>query len=594
MSDIAAIRKQTFDSMRELLKNELHMVVVPRPTGFGKTCMTTDLIRDNAYKSILYVYPTEIIKNTVVDRYYSECEADTEVLYKTMGEIKGVTLMTYKKLSMLEEDDQLLYNYDLIIFDECHRLGANYTLPKARLLRDLNPKAHIIGLTATPNRSDGFDIVEEYFKGVTVFPYTLHDAFQDGLYKIPVYCYLHGDEEHLEESIMEDAFMAGEDIDSLNVTKVLKKKVIEIARISDISDNIRQTCMETLDTSYMKFICFYSSHELLDIKSKRVVKWFKKAFPEYSIRQCEVSSRDYETQDVAKLAKFKRKENTIDLIHCCDMLNMGYHVKDISGIVMYRATGSDIIYPQQYGRVLDSGSSEDHVIFDIADNLHRKLKLQQKRKIDTGGHNGPGPVVTGGGEKPIDLPPIVSGGPVGTTGGGDHIDIPPVGTGGTEGGISGGTDVVPPTDNTGTEETPGDAETKRKWYMGVSDLRTTDLRLASCTATYREQIAKLVAEPMQIRCKEAFEAHFRRWCIANGYKYPITNKELKQLYATDKKEFVAYFETLIKENKLDYPMRDAEKLLEIGKSRPDGLPMDVFAKWKNVSIQSILELLEVA
>ena len=587
MADIAAIRKQTFDSMLELLKKEPFMVAVPRPTGFGKTCMTTDLIRNNAYKSILYVYPTEIIKNTVVDRYYSECEADTEKLYMSMGEIKGVTLMTYKKLSMLEEDDPLLYNYDLIIFDECHRLGASYTLPKAKLLRAFNPIAHIIGLTATPNRSDGFDVVEEYFKGVTVFPYTLHDAFKDGLYNVPVYCYLHGDEENLEEHIQEDAFMAGEDIDRLTVKKGLKKKVVEIASICDISDNIRQTCNETfIDSSYMKFICFYSSHDLLTAKSKRVIKWFKKAFPDYAIRQCEVSSRDSETQDVKKLSKLNRKKNTIDFIHCCDMLNMGYHVKDISGIVMYRATGSDIIYPQQYGRVLDSGSSADHVIFDIADNLHRKLKIQQNRKlVTTGGHSGSVPVVSGGEEKPIDLPPIVAGGDSGTTGGGDFIDIPPV--------IIGGSDVVlPPTDDTPTVETPG--EDNGKWYMGVSDLRTMDLRLATCTATYREQIAKLVAEPMQIRCKEAFEAHFRRWCIANGYKYPISNKELKELYATDRKEFVSYFETLIRENKLDYPMRDAEKLLEIGKSRPDGLPMDVFAKWKNVSIQSILELLEVA
>ena len=586
MSHISEIRKQTFDAMRSLLKEYPYMVAVPRPTGFGKTCMTTDLIRSGDYRHVLYVYPTEIIKNTVVNRYYSECEADTELLYKTMGEIRGVTLMTYKKLSMLEEDDPLLYNYDLIIFDECHRIGASYTLPKAQLLRDLNPTAHIIGLTATPNRSDGFDVVEEYFMGVTVFPYTLHDAFQDGLYKVPVYCYLHGDEDNLEERIMEDAFMAGEDIDNLRVTKVLKKKVVEIAKLSDISDNIRQTCTETFsDTSYMKFICFYSSHELLTLKSKRVVKWFKKAFPTHLIRQCEVSSRDSETQDVSKLTGFKRKENTIDLIHCCDMLNMGYHVGDISGIVMYRATGSDIIYPQQYGRVLDSGSSADHVIFDIADNLHRKLKIQQKRKpVDTGGHNGPVPVITGGDEKPIDLPPIDGG--IVDPPGVDLIDVPPV--------VTGGTDVVPPENTTGTDVVPGDDDIDKKWYLGVSDLRTMDLRLASCTATYREQIAKLVAEPMQIRCKEAFEAHFRRWCIANGYKYPISNKELHQLYNTDKKEFVAYFETLIRENKLDYPMRDAEKLLEIGKSRPDGLPMDVFAKWKNVSIQSILELLEVA
>lgn len=577
MSSIAEIRKRTYVSMMEKLNEEPHMVAVPRPTGFGKTCMTTDLIRDGKYKNILYVYPTEIIKNTVVDRYYSECESDTELMYQTMGHIKGVTLMTYKKLSMLENDDYAMLGYDLIIFDECHRLGAPCTLPKARVLREKNPGAHIIGLTATPNRSDGYDIIEKYFQGITVFPYTLHDAFQDGLYKQPTYCYLHGPED-LEDRILEEAFMAGEDIDNLNVKKVLKKKVVEIASICDISDNIRQTCKEVLDTNYMKFICFYSSHSQLDIKSVKVVNWFKKAFPNHKIRQEEVTSRDLETRDVSKLAGLTHRKDTIDLIHCCDMLNMGYHVKDISGILMYRATGSDIIYPQQYGRVLDSGSDKEHVIFDIADNLHRKLKMQRKQKPagpDLTGTSSSGKVIQDDFGTPINIDNIDG------TDGGDDIDW-----------IYPGGEIDAGPETNGSHE--NEDKSKDKWYKNTSNIEIGDLKLAACTATYREQIAKLVAEPMQIRCKEAFEAHFRRWCIANGYKYPVTNKELKSLYNTDKKVFVNYFETLIKENKMDYPMRDAEKLLEIGKSRPDGLPMDVFAKWKNVSIQSILELLEVA
>jgi len=577
---IKQIRKHTYDDMLKKLNSEPYMVAVPRPTGFGKTYMTTDLIKNGEYKHILYVYPTEIIKTTVVDRYYNECEDDTEEMYKAMGHINNVTLMTYKKLSMLDEGDPELYGYDLIIFDECHRMGAIHTLPNARVLRVSNPKAHILGLTATPNRSDNYDVIESYFKGITVFPYTLHDAFQDGLYKIPTYCYLPADEKNLESKILEDAFMAGEDINNLKVTKVIKKRVIEIAKLCDISDNIKQTCIAVLNnTSYMKFICFYSSYLQIDLKSKKVANWFKKAFPTHTIRQEEVSSRDKFTNDVKKLEKFSERENTIDLIHCCDMLNMGYHVKDISGIVMYRATSSDIIYPQQYGRVLDSGSDEEHVIFDIADNVHRKFKLNVRRpdRVIPPTTIPPIDTTTGGDDTP-------TGGDGGIDGGVDIIDIPPID-------VPGGDDNITPVDVPGDDNPPID---NGKWWTDVSNLQLIDLNLAPCTATYREQIAKLVAEPMQLRCKEAFEAHFRRWCIANGYKYPITNKELKELYNVDKKDFVDYFEKLIKENKMDYPLRDAEKLLEIGRTRADGLPMDIFAKWKNVSINSILELLEVA
>lgn len=570
MSNIDAIRKKTYCEMMEKVAVEPYMVAVPRPTGFGKTYMVTDLIRKNTYKHVLYVYPAEIIKDTVVDRYYSECESDTEQTYQAMGQIRGVTLMTYKRLSMLESNDPMLLGYDLIIFDECHRLGAPLTLPKAKMLRRLNPEAHIIGVTATPNRTDGYDVIENYFKGVTVSPYTLHDAFMDGLYSPPVYCYLHGDETSLEDRILEDAFMAGEDIDNLNVTKVIKKKVIEIADLYSIENSIRTTCEETISTDYMKFICFFSSHEQLRIKSKKLISWFKMAFPDHSVRHEEVTSRDVNTKDIAKLERLSFRKNTIDFILCVDMLNMGYHVKDISGIVMYRATGSDIIYPQQYGRVLASGCADNHIVFDIADNLHRKLKLQSKqRPISPGQHTTNTLFATG---NPL---PDMSSSNV-------HYDGPEA---------FGNIVVSASTSESGTAS---QSTSKDKWYNHTSDLLSCDLKLATCTATYREQIAKLVAEPMQIRCKEAFEAHFKRWCIANGYKYPVTNSELKSLYSVDRQTFIKYFEKLIVEHKLDYPMRDAEKLLEIGKARPDGLPMEVFAKWKNVSIQSILDLLGVA
>ena len=59
-------QRKTLKDVREKLK-EKHKVIILRCTGFGKTYLATDIIKD--YKKVLYVYPAEIIKSTVEERY---------------------------------------------------------------------------------------------------------------------------------------------------------------------------------------------------------------------------------------------------------------------------------------------------------------------------------------------------------------------------------------------------------------------------------------------------------------------------------------------------------------------------------------------
>ena len=115
LSKAEIARKQTFDDMFNKLNKKPHMCAIPRPTGFGKTCMATDLIKTGKYKRILYIYPAEVIKNSVINRFYSECEEDTKELMISLGKIKNVTMITYVKLAKLSEEDDLMRGYDLIM-----------------------------------------------------------------------------------------------------------------------------------------------------------------------------------------------------------------------------------------------------------------------------------------------------------------------------------------------------------------------------------------------------------------------------------------------------------------------------------------------
>ena len=561
------VRKATFEDLERQLE-EYNMCTVVRPTGFGKTYLLTELISKPRYKNVLYLYPAEVIKNTVVNKYvednYGGYDEETKETMKKLQSFEGVTLMTYAKLIRLTDEDFKSMSYDLIVCDECHRLGGEKTKYAIAKLKEHCEGAHFVGATATPNRTDSFDVIDYFFDSHCVFEYTFHDAFEDGLLQRPNYCYCTYD---VETDLKEAALTAGEDFENAKVWEVLKKGLIEISNIYNMPNNIKSVCdqyaaNEGHENGYYKFIVFSSSISDLNEKKDIVKKWFKEAFRDSKIRELIISSElpEYEN-NVNKLDTLTYRKNTVDLIFCVDMLNMGYHVDDITGVLMYRCTNSDIVYIQQLGRALSSGNSNSCIVFDVVDNLHRKALFNFSEDVFLGGDD------------------TIDGGQEGTTtGGGDGVTI----IGGEGGGDNVGIDG-------GTEEPPVDGG----WWK-TTTITPMDLIAVGNMATYKELIAKIVAEPMAQRCKEAFEAHFRRWCIQNEVEYPITDKQLRELYDMDKVDFIKYFQRVIKKNHLNYPMGDAKKLLSIGKDSKDGIPMEIFAKWKNVSVSAILDMLSVA
>lgn len=598
------VRQRTYEDLLEKL-NQHHKCALIRPTGFGKTWMLTSLIQEPQFKTILYLYPIQVIKNTVVAKYFDDIEdvsnatdednfTDEETLetLHEMQEIENVILMTYNKLARLSVQEIKDMSFDLVIFDEVHRIGAPKTKAAVSKLFAYNADSYFVGATATPNRTDAFDVVNTFFNDITVFEYNAHDAFQDGLLLKPYYCYctydINGDVKNSQKNIKEPAFIAGKDFtdkDTVIATEIFNKKLIEISHIYNMEHVIQETCTNYLpSTDYMKFIVFFSTMSQMDDKSESVEYWFKKAFPSHKISSLTITSKNTKTaKNVDKLENLVPRPNRIDLIYCIDMLNMGYHVNDLSGILMYRGTSSDIIYIQQLGRALSSGAENPCIVFDVVDNLHRKAvfdlqvnntKLTKTKKKNTtiscGWHvNDQGKIVDKDGDEA----------PVKINVDGTIVDL-----------LDNKTNFVLNDDNTVTDK--NDYEIP-DWKLNSNTILPEDIIATGHEATYRELIAKLVAEPIHQRCKMAITAHFERWCKKHKYKYPITDEELKSLYGTSKEDFKKEFVCILKANKLNYPLQDAAKLLAIGEAK--GIPpLRMFARIRNVSIEQILDLLDLS
>lgn len=375
MKKIDRLRKETYNEALYLLETQKKCAII-RPTGFGKTGILTEIIKSGLYNKVLYLYPTDIVKQTVFNFYYGEG-------YRLLkgSSIPNVSFMTYMKATQLTDKDlRDIKGVDLIICDEYHKIGATETMEGLRQIIKDNKKAKLLGASATPDRMDMIDVTALFFKDITTSKYTLHDAFQDGILKKPYYCfcdYSQSDPAVLEKIKKDVMLKVGPNLseqDRKDTRELLNGRMLEIANLAKMDKVIKKALKKSkADTKYQKYIVFFSTFKQMQDCMGDVKKWFKEAFPEHKVKGLIVSSETEEYhKNVRKLNTLKYRKNGIDLIFTCEMLNLGYHIGDLTGIIMYRSTYSNTIYIQQLGRALSTGDARPKIVFDVVDNIHRK------------------------------------------------------------------------------------------------------------------------------------------------------------------------------------------------------------------------------
>lgn len=508
--NIDIIRDKTFDDAMQLL-NKYKKACIVRPTGFGKTGICTRFV--NHYKKVIYLYPTYVITDAVMNFYYNWNVPEG-------ADIPNVQFISYNALARMKEKDmKKLKNIDLIIADECHCLGAEGASVKIKELLKQLPNVHLLGATATPERMDLYDVVDDMFDNRVVFEYTLHDSFKDKNLQKPYYCFCSygvADENDIIKQTRHEITRLNLDGDK-EIEDLLRSRLIEISNLAKMDNIIRETCNKyAYDTNYMKFIIFFANYNHIHQKGNDVTSWFQNAYPNHKINTLTITSETKECiNNLKKLSTLTYQDKTIDLIFCVDMMNMGYHVSNLTGIVMYRGTHSGNIYTQQLGRALNSGNSHAGIVFDVVDNIHRESiysVLGRERNETT--------------ECRIKWKKL-------------EKKAEKIGK-----------------DKLSDEEKKElkrlrkrfANENENRWWTNANKLEPEDLVATGHEATYRQLIAKTVAEPISMRCRQAY-AH---WKEQGGDDSTFTP---------------AYV---------------------MSRQAPDAVPLSPFARCKNVSIAAVL------
>ena len=368
-------------------KNKASVVL---PTGCGKSFIALQLMEDNKDKRILFMAPTNAIRNQMynyIAKYIVGEEPSSNRPAKMIADeyFSNFRIMLYPALLRVTDDQIERLNADIIIMDELHRTGADRWGEKVNTLLEQNPNAKILGLTATPDRMDDKNVIDELFEGNIDYELTLVDALREEIVKAPTYVKC----DYALGEYLEGIRTAISNCNDEQEKKGLQIKYDKMRRIVDQADGIPELLAKNIKKKDGKYIIFCKDKAHMDELIDKAKEWFSSIDdnPEiYSV----YSGEGYTEKDNKKsIENFKNsKSDHLKLLFSIEMLNEGLHLEDISGVIMTRTTDSRIIYLQQLGRALSSDTSrEKTIVFDLVNNyLKNNLDVEINRKTNRTHH----------------------------------------------------------------------------------------------------------------------------------------------------------------------------------------------------------------
>ena len=350
------------------------------PTGTGKTYLALKLIEDNLDKQqILYVSSSPTINvevRKVIQSIYSPEMADT-----ILSKVKFTTYSgLYRRYSTHKEDMQE-YNSDIIIFDEIHRSGAEKWKEAVNYLIGENKQANILGMTATPLRNDGNNMIEARC-GKIDYELKVSEAVARGILKLPTYI----SARHIFAEDMESMQEKITAVQDEKTREDLQKKLNKIRKQVENAKGLKEIYNKYLQREGRYLIFCNPGDDIEELQEKAKLDGvFNDINKEQTYLRAESSRTD--TENKMALRDFCRKSgNDLRLLYSKNMLNEGIHNEDITGEIMLRPTRSYILFSQQLGRVLRRDNEKNVIVLDLVGNIRyfKEFRLEIQQTIERG------------------------------------------------------------------------------------------------------------------------------------------------------------------------------------------------------------------
>ncbi|MBW2596073.1 MAG: DUF3427 domain-containing protein [Deltaproteobacteria bacterium] len=250
--------------------------------------------------------------------------------------------------------------YDFIIVDEFHHAAA---ASYQRLLNHFHPK-FLLGLTATPERSDDLDIVK-YFDNHITAEIRLPDAINRKLL-CPFQYFGITDDTSID---LRNITWSRGGYDQKELDKVFTGND---ARAQLVIRKVRETL---LDVHHARGLCFCVSQNHATFMAKR----FNHANIPADALTAESSRHERDT------VQKRLVECKINFICVVDLYNEGIDIPEIDTVLFLRPTESLIVFLQQLGRGLRLYDDKECLtVLDFVGQAHQRFNYEQRFRALTG------------------------------------------------------------------------------------------------------------------------------------------------------------------------------------------------------------------
>lgn len=317
-------------------------------TGTGKTYASAfgvKSIKDKIdLKKMLFITHRETILKQAIETYRNVLGQDIKADLFSNGhhdiKDKNYIFSTVNTMNLhLKEFTR--DEFDLIIVDECHRIGKEGMYQN--ILNYFQPK-FLLGMSATPDRTDGYDIYD-FFNHNILYEIRLYNALESKML-VPFYYF--------------------------GISDIL----INGKQLSDNATFDQLTCDDRIDNiinnrkyygssgSRIKTLMFVSKiEEGIELSKKLNNRGLKTIF----------LSGSSSNEDREKYIKLLEEDNTnnpyLDMILTVDIFNEGVDIPSVNQIILLRPTQSTIIFLQQLGRGLRKFEGKDYLtVIDFIGN----------------------------------------------------------------------------------------------------------------------------------------------------------------------------------------------------------------------------------
>lgn len=320
------MQQEALINLKSLRENNKNKALIISATGTGKTYLSAfDAQSFNPKKLLFVVHRLTIAKDAL--KTFKKIFGNTRTMGLYSGSEKNLDCdFIFSTVQTISKDQYLKQfakdHFEYIIIDETHRSSANsYT----RLINYFQPK-FLLGMTATPERSDGNDIFELFDHNIA-YEIRLNRAME-------------------EDMLSSFHYYGVTDIIVDNVAIENKTDFNLLVSDERINRILEQSQFYGCDNGITRGLIFCSrKKEATELSRLLNLKGLK------TVALTGDNSEEERAKAIEQLESDQLSEK-LDYIITVDIFNEGIDIPKINQIIMLRPTESAIIFIQQLGRGL--------------------------------------------------------------------------------------------------------------------------------------------------------------------------------------------------------------------------------------------------